>query len=125
MSNEINNQDQTETKDSYIVGIGASAGGLEALQKLLTSLPANTGFPYIVVQHLSPDYKSLLSEILSKYTDMPVVQVEDGMEIEPDHVYVIQPGKNMRLSNGKLLLSSQREKELNLPIDMFLRSLAE
>lgn len=52
MSNEINNQDQTETKDSYIVGIGASAGGLEALQKLLTSLPANTGFPYIVVQHL-------------------------------------------------------------------------
>lgn len=56
---------------------------------------------------------------------MPVVQVEDGMEIEPDHVYVIQPGKNMRLSNGKLLLSSQREKELNLPIDMFLRSLAE
>lgn len=110
---------------TFIVGIGASAGGLEALQKLLTALPSNTGFPYIIVQHLSPDYKSLLGEILSKYTDMPVVQVEDGMEIMPDCVYVIQPGKNMRISNGKLLLTSQREKELNLPIDMFFRSLAE
>ena len=109
----------------YIVGIGASAGGLEALQKLLTALPANTGFPYIIVQHLSPDYKSLLGEILGKYTDMPVVQVEDGMEVKPDCVYVIQPGKNMRISGGKLLLSAQKERELNLPIDMFFRSLAE
>lgn len=114
-----------ERTNNYIVGIGASAGGLEALQKLLTALPANTGFPYIIVQHLSPDYKSLLSEILGKYTEMPVIQVEDGMEIKPDCVYVIQPGKNMRLSKGKLLLSSQKEHELNLPIDMFFRSLAE
>ncbi len=109
----------------YIVGIGASAGGLEALQKLLTALSPNTGFVYVIVQHLSPDYKSLLGEILSKYTTMPVVQVEDGMEARPNHVYVIQPGKNMRIKDGKLLLSSQKEKELNLPIDMFFRSLAE
>ena len=117
--------DDLNVKEPYIVGIGASAGGLEALQKLLTALPANTGFPYIVIQHLSPDYKSLMGEILSKYTDMPVLPVEDGMAIEPDHVYVIQPGKNIRVSNGKLLLSSQKEKELNLPIDLFFRSLAE
>ena len=109
----------------YIVGIGASAGGLEALQKLLTALPANTGFPYIIVQHLSPDYKSLLSEILGKYTEMPVVQAEDGMEIENDHVYIIQPGKNMRLAGGSLHLIDQIPRELNLPIDMFFRSLAE
>ena len=70
----------------FIVGIGASAGGLEALQKLLTALPSNTGFPYIIVQHLSPDYKSLLGEILGKYTDMPVIQVEDGIEVKPDCV---------------------------------------
>ena len=108
----------------FIVGIGASAGGLEALQKLLTALPSNTGFPYIIVQHLSPDYKSLLGEILGKYTDMPVIQVEDGIEVKPDCVYVIQPGKNMRISGGKLLLSAQKERELNLPIDMFFRSLA-
>ena len=112
-------------KKSYIVGIGASAGGLEALQKFLSVLPPNTGFPYIIVQHLSPDYKSLLGEILGKYTEMPVIQVEDGIDVKPNCVYVIQPGKNMRISQGKLRLSAQREKELNLPIDMFFRSLAE
>ena len=93
MTENHNLNNDTEHKENYIVGIGASAGGLEALQKLLTALPSNTGYPYIVVQHLSPDYKSLLGEILSKYTDMPVVQVEDGMVIKPDFVYVIQPGK--------------------------------
>lgn len=113
-----------EESPQYIVGIGASAGGLEALQKFLAALPPDTGFPYIIVQHLSPDYKSLLGEILGKYTEMPVVQVEDGMEVQPNHVYVIQPGKNMRIAKGRLLLSAQREKELNLPIDMFFRSLA-
>ena len=109
----------------YIVGIGASAGGLEALQKLLSALPANTGFPYIIVQHLSPDYKSLLGEILGKYTEMPVIQAEDDMEVEPNKVYIIQPAKNMRISGGKLRLVDQIPKELNLPIDIFFRSLAE
>ncbi len=119
-----NSVQEMENEKNYIVGIGASAGGLEALQKLLSALPANTGFPYVIVQHLSPDYKSLLGEILGKYTEMPVIQVEDGMEIHANCVYVIQPGKNMRISNGKLWLSEQKEKELNLPIDMFFRSLA-
>ena len=109
----------------YIVGIGASAGGLEALQKLLTALPANTGFPFIIVQHLSPDYKSLLSQILGKYTDMPVVQAEENMAIEPDHVYIIQPGKMMTISGGYIHYTDQVPKELNLPIDAFFRSLAE
>ena len=109
----------------YIIGIGASAGGLEALQKLLCALPSNTGFPYIVVQHLSPDYKSLLGEILGKYTDMPVVQAEEGMEIVANHVYVIQPGKIMRLEKGVIKLTNQVPKELNLPIDMLFKSLAE
>ena len=116
--NETNEQ-------NYIVGIGASAGGLEALQKFLSALPPDTGFPYIIVQHLSPDYKSLLGEILGKYTEMPVIQVEDGVEVKPNCVYVIKPGNNMRISKGKLRLFPQREKELNLPIDMFFRSLAE
>ncbi len=116
---------ESEKRFRYIVGIGASAGGLEALQQLLTTLPSDTGFSYVVVQHLSPDYKSLLSEILGKYTSMPVVQVEEGMEIKPDCVYIIQPGKNMRISKGILRLSAQREHELNLPIDVFFRSLAD
>ena len=122
---ELSTSGRKAESDRYIVGIGASAGGLEALQKFLTALPANTGFPYIIVQHLSPDYKSLLGEILGKYTEMPVIQVEDGMEVQPNCVYVIQPGKNMRIAGGKLHLSAQKERELNLPIDMFFRSLAE
>ncbi len=109
----------------FIVGIGASAGGLEALQKLLSALPSNTGFPYIIVQHLSPDYKSLLGEILGKYTEMPVIQAEENMAVEPNKVYIIQPGKNMRIQKGKLTLVDQVPKELNLPIDIFFRSLAE
>ncbi len=128
MSTNVNLPQMNEQalgEDCFIVGIGASAGGLEALQKLLTALSPNTGFPYIIVQHLSPDYKSLMGEILGKYTQMPVIQVEDGMTVQPNCVYVIQPGKLMRLSGGKLLLTPQKEKELNLPIDLFFRSLAE
>ena len=98
---------------------------MEALQKLLTALPSNTGFPYIIVQHLSPDDKSLLSQILGKYTDMPVVQAEEDMEIEDDHVYIIQPGKMMTLNKGRIHYTDQVPKELNLPIDAFFRSLAE
>ena len=117
--------DSAALDGKYIVGIGASAGGLEALQKLLSALPSKTGFPYIIVQHLSPDYKSLLSEILGKYTDMPVIQAEEDMPVEPNKVYIIQPGKNMRIQNGRLKLVDQIPKELNLPIDIFFRSLAE
>lgn len=124
-SNEKIMEKKNKKSDNYIVGIGASAGGLEALQKFLTALPSDTGLSFIIVQHLSPDYKSLLSEILSKYTDMSVFQVESGMEIHPNCVYVIQPGKNMRISAGKLFLNAQKERELNFPIDTFFRSLAE
>ncbi len=116
---------RTAREHRFIVGIGASAGGLEALQKLLSCLPANTCFPFIIVQHLSPDYKSLLSQILGKYTEMPVVQAEEDMEIENDHVYIIQPGKMMTIHDGKLHYTDQIPKELNLPIDAFFRSLAE
>lgn len=100
------------TDRRYIVGIGASAGGLEALQKLLGALPPNTGFPYIIVQHLSPDYKSLLGEILGKHTEMPVIQAEENMTVEPDKVYIIQPGKNMRIKDGKLRLVIRYRRSL-------------
>ena len=111
----------------YIVGIGASAGGLEALQSFFANTPIDTGLAFIVVQHLSPDYKSLMVELLSKYTEMAVLRVEgDGMPIEPNTVYLIPPKKNMVVVGGKLYLSEQPERHaLNLPIDVFLRSLAE
>lgn len=116
-----------EKKSNYIVGIGASAGGLEALESFFTSMSSDSGCSFIVVQHLSPDYKSLMLEILSKYTQMKVVQVQDGMEPQPNHVYLMPRKKNMTIFHGKLFLSEQDHDHanLNLPIDLFLKSLAE
>lgn len=116
---------KTRTLENCIVALRASAGGLEALQAFFSALPMDTGIPYVVIQHLSPDYKSMLSEILSKSTDMPVTQVENGTELQPNHVYVIAPGKMMKLSNGRIRLTKQDKTHLSLPIDVFFRSLAE
>ena len=83
-----------------IVGIGASAGGLEAVSELLAGLPASNGMAFIVVQHLDPDHASLLSEILAKRTRMALALAHDGMPVEPDHVYVIPPAATLTLDGG-------------------------
>ncbi|WP_394821166.1 chemotaxis protein CheB [Pendulispora albinea] len=109
-----------------VVGIGASAGGLEALESFFDNLPSNTGMAFVVVQHLSPDFKSLMDELLARHTELPICLVEDGMAIEPNHVYLIPPKKEMIVAEGKLLLSERdRQQELTLPIDVFFRSLAQ
>lgn len=110
----------------YIVGIGASAGGLEAIEAFFKQMPANTGLSFVVIQHLSPNYKSLMVELLSKHTPMPVLRIEDGMKIERNTVYLIPPRKNVTVFHDKLLLTEQDpSKGINLPIDIFLRSLGE
>lgn len=109
----------------FIVGIGASAGGLEALQQFFSSVPDNSGLAFVVIQHLSPDYKSLMAEILGKYTSMMVLQAENGMVVEPNIVYLIPPKKNMTISDGRLLLTDYVHGAINHPIDSFLSSLAE
>lgn len=88
------------TKNFPIVGIGASAGGLEAFTQLLTHLPADTGMAFVLVQHLSPDHPSQLSNLLSKATSMPVLEVKNGMPVKPNHVFVIPPNKNLDLAEG-------------------------
>ena len=108
-----------------IVGIGASAGGLEALQKLLGALPVETGMGFVIVQHLAPDQASSLAEILARATKMPVCEVGDESAVEPDHVYVIPPGRDMILSGGKLGLLPQQRQAAHRGIDRFFRSLAE
>lgn len=109
-----------------IVGIGASAGGLEALEEFFRSIPDDSQLAFVVVQHLSPDYKSLMVELLSKYTSMPVKRAEDGMEVEANSVYLIPPRKNLKIYHEKLFLFEQDHSHgLNLPIDIFLRSLAD
>jgi len=112
--------------DFPVVGIGASAGGLEALQEFFKSLPSQPGAAFVIVQHLSPDYKSLMDELLARHTRMVIHRVEDGMVVEENHIYLIPPRMNMTIFHGKLLLNEQAPgRTLNLPIDIFLRSLAK
>ena len=111
---------------SHVVGIGASAGGLDALVAFFDNLPRDTGMAFVVVQHLSPDFKSLMDELLGRHTTLPIHLVEDGMPVEADHVYLIPAKKEMIISGGRLLLSERdRQQELTLPIDVFFRSLAQ
>src|SRR5687768_6084857 len=110
----------------FVVGIGASAGGLDPLVRFFENLPKSTGMAYVIVQHLSPDFKSLMDELLARHTMLPIHLVEDGMPVEADHVYLIPAKKEMIISGGRLLLSERnRQQELTLPIDVFFRSLAQ
>ena len=108
-----------------VVGIGASAGGLEALQQFLTFLPSNTGMAFVVIQHLSPDHKSLLADILGKYSAMPVAEIKDGMHVERNHIYMIPPRYNVEIVSDVLRLQEYDAGKINHPIDYFFRSLAE
>jgi len=109
-----------------VVGIGASAGGLEALELFFSNLSHKTGFAFIVVTHQLPGHVSLLPDLLSKFTNMPVLTAEDGIYLKRDHVFVCPPGKNLALLNHRLhLVDCQKHDSANLPIDFFLRSLAE
>ncbi len=109
-----------------IVGIGASAGGLEAFTQLLSHLPGTTGMAYVLVQHLAPTHVSLLADLLARATRMPVLQVQDQMAVEPDHVYVIPPNVTMTLLHGVLRLTARTQDEKpHFSIDIFFRSLAQ
>ncbi|MBF0328784.1 MAG: PAS domain-containing protein [Nitrospirae bacterium] len=126
---------QTKTKATWdvpiaIVGIGASAGGLDALERFFRNMPSDSGLAFVVVQHLSPNYKSLMVELLSKHTAMNVYRAEDGMPVEANTTYLIPPKKNLTIFHGKLYLTDLNNPSgqghfLNLPIDIFFRSLAE
>ncbi len=110
----------------YIVGVGASAGGLESLEQMFRHMPPDSGMAFVVIQHLSPDFKSFMDELLSRQTDIPVCRAEHEMEVQPNHIYLIPPRKDMIVSGGKLLLTDKDPKQaLTLPIDHFFRSLAQ
>jgi len=109
-----------------IVGIGASAGGLEALEQFLGGVPPDSGMAFVIVQHLDPTRKGMLPELLQRTTGMNVVQVKDRTTVKPDCVYVIPPNKDMSILHGVLhLLATASPRGLRLPIDYFLRSLAQ
>lgn len=109
-----------------VVGIGASAGGLEAFSELLRELPQRTGMAFVLIQHLDPTHPSYLSEALGRSTSFPVHEIRDGMRIEPDHVYVIPSDADVGVLDGTLSLLPRLvdERRPHLPIDFFLRALA-
>lgn len=111
-----------------IVGVGASAGGLAAFEAFFQGMPQDieTGMAFVLVQHLAPNHKSLLTELVRRYTRMQVLEVEDGMVVQPNCAYIIPPGRDMAFMNGALhLLEPEAPRGLRLPIDFFFRSLAE
>jgi two-component system CheB/CheR fusion protein len=116
----------TSTPTFPIVGIGASAGGLEAFTQLLQHIPAATGLAFVLVQHMDPTHESMLPELLSRVTEMPVRQVQKGMTVEPNHIYVSPPNADVTMDNMTLRLASRSEtRRLHMPIDYFFRSLAQ
>ena len=118
--------DPHERASFPIVGIGASAGGLEAFSALLENLPADTGMGFVVIQHLPPTQVSILAELLARKTAMPVLTAQDDKVVEPDHIYVLPPDRDMVLFHGRLnLMQRTMSGGLHLPIDAFLRSLAD
>ena len=111
---------------SRLIAVGASAGGLEALKAFFSNLPDNDQNSYIVIQHLSPDYKSMMGELLAKTAKLPIEQITDNSEVEPSKIYLIPPVNNLTIENGILHLSEKpKNQKLNLPIDLFLDSLAD
>lgn len=113
-------------RPAAMVGIGASAGGLEALETFFDHMPTDSGTAFVVVQHLSPDFKSLMDELLSRHTRLAIHRVTDGMLVEPNSIYLIPPKKEMIVSGGRLLLTDKDPSQpLPLPIDVFFRSLAQ
>jgi len=113
-------------KDFPIVGIGASAGGLEALELFFGNMPADSGMAYVVIQHLDPNRLGIMPEILQRFTIMKVYQATDCLLVKPDCIYVIPPNKSMSILNGELHLFTPVEvRGLRLPIDIFFRSLAD
>src|SRR6266700_2030595 len=110
---------------NYIVAVGASAGGLEAINELFDNIPDQTGLSFVIIQHLSPDYKSLMAELLTRHTRMKVLEAQHGMPLQPNCVYLIPSKKIMTIQDGLLHLKEKVQNgQPNTAIDTFFESLA-
>jgi len=117
---------ETEKNSLIVVCIGASAGGLEAIKTLFDHLPNNTGMAFIIVQHLSPDFVSLMPELLAKHTSMPISTASDKQKIQANHIYLNKGNKNLHIKRNKLyLLDPGPRQNINLPIDILFNTLGE
>ena len=117
--------DAPAAHDLFIVGIGASAGGLDSCTRLVEALPDTGGMAFILVQHLEPTHESMMVGLLASHTGMTILQASNGMPIEPDHFYVIPPGAQLAVEGGALRLSARKVRRgLRLPFDYLLQSMA-
>lgn len=123
---EKRNQPPASPQNFPIVGLGASAGGLDAFKKFLEKIPTDSGMAYVLVQHLAPAYESILPKLLSKVTSLPVYEITDDINLAPDHVYIIPENKMLTTIDGVLKLTPRdMANKKNMPIDLFFESLAE
>jgi two-component system CheB/CheR fusion protein len=114
-----------DASDQFIVGIGASAGGIQALQQFFKNVPPDSGIAYVVILHLSPDHDSKLAEVLRQSTPLPVVKVMERTRVMPDHVYVVPPNQHLMMSDGSITVSPNvDEEDRRAPVDIFFRTLA-
>jgi two-component system CheB/CheR fusion protein len=123
---QCSDRGQAKTNSFLVVGVGASAGGLEAFTQLLSALPPKPGMAFILIQHLDPQHHSMLADILSRTSKMPIHEAKDGVTVQPDCIYVIPPNTGIAIAEGKLRLTPRAQSQHpHLPVDFFLRSLAE
>src|ERR1700730_606857 len=126
---EEQNKDKTKVQSPNlfpVVGVGASAGGLEAFKRLIKAIPENSGMAYILVQHLEPSHESILPDILQKVTSIPIHEITNNVRVEPNMIYIIPSNKLLTANDGVLQLKPRPPKnEKNMPIDVFFTSLAE
>lgn len=123
---EVTNKEAAPPSPSYIVGIGASAGGLNALEHFFDNMPTDSGMAFVIIQHLSPDFKSLMDDLLSRHTSMNIHRVTSGIALQPNSIYLIPPKTMMTIREEKLYLTEKvASQHLELPIDIFFNSLAE
>src|SRR5215212_9373168 len=117
------NLDAEKNDEITVVGIGASAGGLNALQEFFSALPSDTGMAYVVITHLHPEHESHLAELLQTHTHMPVRQVTGLIQVESDHVYVIPPNRRILMEDSKVdIVEFEEPRGHRAPIDQFFRS---
>ncbi|AFY58076.1 PAS domain S-box [Rivularia sp. PCC 7116] len=114
----------SESRDFFIIGIGASAGGVQALEAFFSNLPDHPSAAFVIIQHLSPDYKSMMAEIIQRKTQLPVHEIVDGVKIEPSHAYVLPPGKLVIIKDGQLRLQ-KRNRSFGYPVNKFFKSAAQ
>ncbi len=117
--------DEAACRELHVVGIGASAGGLEALESFFQHVPEDSGMAYVVIQHLSPDFKSQMDHLISRKTQVPIHPVTDGIEVQPNAIYLMPARMEMVISGGRLFVTERNsDRSFSHPIDQFFRSLA-